>query len=110
MIGEMARITGLDQACLGITDMKQPQVSDTDTLRSLCGLIAQGKTDFYHIREFAKDAFFQQSLGIDRIPSAETLRQRFDYMSACAGFEERIQQCAIALGQKNGRYARANHD
>lgn len=102
LIGEMARISGLDHACLGITDMKQPRVSDTDILRSLCGLIAQGKTDFDHIREFAKDAFFQQSLGIDRIPSAETLRQRFEYMSACAGFEERIQQCSITLGQKIG--------
>ena len=102
LIGEMARISDLDHACLGITDMKQPQVSDPDILRSLCGLIAQGKTDFDHIREFAKDAFFQQSLGIDRIPSAETFRQRFGYMSACAGFEERIQQCSIALGQKMG--------
>lgn len=102
LIGEMARISGLDHVCLGITGMKQPQVSDSDILRSLCGLIAQGKTDFDHIRAFAKDVFYQQALGIDRIPSAETLRQRFEYMSSCAGFEERIQQCSITLGQKMG--------
>jgi hypothetical protein len=102
LIGEMARISGLDHACVGITGMKQPQITDPDILRSLCGLLAQGKTDFDHIREFSEDSFFQEALGINRIPSAEILRQRFEHMSSCPGFEERIHQCTADLGRKMG--------
>jgi len=102
LIGEMARISGLDHACVGVTGMKQPQISDPDILRSLCGLIAQGKTDFDHIREFVEDSFFQGALGINRIPSSEILRQWFEHMSACPGFEDRIHQCAVDLGRKIG--------
>ncbi|MFW6203140.1 MAG: IS1380 family transposase [Marinilabilia sp.] len=99
LISEMARICGLDDTTRGITPMKQPQISDPDILRSLCGLIAQGKTDFDHIREFAKDSFFQESLGINRIPSAEILRQRFENMS-CSKFENRIVDCCMQLARK----------
>ena len=102
LIGEMARISGLDEACLGITRKKQPQIADADILRSLCGLIAQGKTDFDHIRQFAGDSFFQAALEINRTPSAEILRQRFQEMSAHPDFEKKIQQCAIKVGQKIG--------
>lgn len=101
LIEEMARISGLDEACLGITRKKQPQISDPDILRSLCGLIAQGKTDFDHIRQFA-GSFFKAALEINRNPSAEILRQRFQEMSAHPDFEKKIQQCAIKLGQKIG--------
>jgi len=78
LIGEMARISGLDNTCVGVTGMKQPQISDPDILRRLCGLIAQGKTDFDHVREFVEDFFFQGALGINQIPSSEILRQRFE--------------------------------
>lgn len=101
LISEMARICGLDDATRGITRMKQPQISDPDILRSLCGLIAQGKTDFDHIREFAKDSFFQDALGINRTPSAEILRQRFENMS-CSKFENRIVDCCMQLAEKTG--------
>lgn len=78
-ISEMARISGLDDATRGITRMKQPRISDSDILRSLCGLIALGKTDFDHILEFAKDTFFKDALGINRILYAVILRQRSEY-------------------------------
>ena len=60
--------------------------------------VAQGKTDFDHIKEFTQDFFFQNALGINRIPSAEILRQRFEHMSSCSEFEERIHECALDLG------------
>jgi len=102
LIGEMAHISGLDEACLGITRKKQPQIADANILLSLCGLIAQGKTDFDHIRQFAGDSFFQAVLKINRTASAEILRQRFQEMSTHPDFEKKIQECAIKLGQKIG--------
>ena len=37
-----------------------------------------GKSDFEAVSNVRDDAFFQQALGIGRVPSAERLRQRLD--------------------------------
>ena len=45
------------------------------------GLLCQGKTDYEDIREMQEDpAFYCQALHINTIPSAETVRQRLDYL------------------------------
>jgi hypothetical protein len=49
-----------------------------DVLRSYVGLLAVGKSDFEAITNRRADEYFRHSLGIGKIPSAETLRQRFD--------------------------------
>src|SRR6056297_3655697 len=78
LIGEMARISCLDNTCVGVTGMKQPQISDPDILRRLCGLIAQGKTDFGYVRQFVEDLFLQGGVGVNRTTSSRRLRQRFE--------------------------------
>lgn len=51
----------------------------SDVLRSYLGLLCQGKSDFAAIRPFYEgDAFFRASLGLTKVPSPETLRQRLD--------------------------------
>ena len=49
-----------------------------DILRSYVGLLTMGKSDFEAITDCRDDDHFSQSLGIARIPSTETLRQRLD--------------------------------
>ncbi len=49
-----------------------------DILRSYVGLLTMGKSDFEAITNCRDDDYFSQSLGIARVPSAETLRQRLD--------------------------------
>ncbi|MGA2027242.1 MAG: IS1380 family transposase [Syntrophobacteraceae bacterium] len=49
-----------------------------DILRSYVGLLTMGKSDFEAITDCRDDDHFSQSLGITRVPSAETLRQRLD--------------------------------
>jgi len=49
-----------------------------DILRSYVGLLAMGKSDYEAITNRRKDDYFKESLGIDKVPSAETLRQRLD--------------------------------
>jgi len=49
-----------------------------DILRSYVGLLTMGKSDFEAITDSRDDDYFSQSLGIARVPSAETLRQRLD--------------------------------
>ncbi len=49
-----------------------------DILRSYVGLLTMGQSDFEAITNRREDDYFSQSLGIARVPSAETLRQRLD--------------------------------
>ena len=55
-----------------------PEIGHADVVASYLGLLAQGKSDFEDIEPFREDAFFAQALACERVPSAPTLRQRFD--------------------------------
>ena len=58
------------------------QIADIDILRSYLGLLCLGKSDFQSITGMRGDGYFQQALGIGRIPSTERLRQRLDEAAA----------------------------
>ena len=58
------------------------QIADIDILRSYLGLLCLGKSDFQAITGMRGDGYFQQALGIGRIPSTERLRQRLDEAAA----------------------------
>lgn len=53
-------------------------ITDTDLLKSYLGLISLGKSDFDAIENYRDDGFFHQALGIQRVPSSPSLRQRMD--------------------------------
>ena len=52
-----------------------------DILRSYVGMLSLGQTDYEAVTNKKNDDYFKQSLGIKRIPSTETLRQRFDELA-----------------------------
>ena len=49
-----------------------------DVLTSMIGLLCLGKPDFEAVEAFRGDEFFRCSLGLTKIPSEGTLRQRLD--------------------------------
>jgi hypothetical protein len=49
-----------------------------DILRSYLGLLSIGQSDFEAVTNRREDDYFRQALGINRVPSTETLRQRLD--------------------------------
>ena len=49
-----------------------------DVLRGYVGLLTLGKNDFEAITNHREDDFFKEALGISKVPSAATLRQRLD--------------------------------
>lgn len=54
-------------------------IATADVLRCYLGLLCLGKSDFEAIRPFFEDdAFFAAALGVQKVPSPETLRQRLD--------------------------------
>jgi len=56
-----------------------PHIKNSDVAFAYIGLLCQGKNDFDAIREMEPDPnFYCKALGIDDIPSSETLRQRMD--------------------------------
>jgi hypothetical protein len=53
-------------------------IAEIDILRSYLGLLCMGKSDFQAIAGMREDVHFRKALGIERIPSAERMRQRLD--------------------------------
>ena len=49
LIGEMARVSGLDDLARK-SKAKQPNITYPEILRTLCGLLCQGKTDFDQVK------------------------------------------------------------
>ncbi len=61
---------------------KRPTMPHGDVLVSMIGLLCLGKSDYADIEAFRREAFFAQALGLARLPSEETLRQRMDQLGA----------------------------
>jgi hypothetical protein len=59
-------------------DRKRPEVSHADVLTAMIGLLCLGKPDFEAIEAFREDEFFRRALGLKKVPSEGTLRQRLD--------------------------------
>ena len=102
LIGEMARVSGLDTLVDRMGPGKAPQIKEREIFRTLIGLMCQGKTDFDHVREYYGDDFFATSLGLGRVPSAEIMRQRFERIALKTDLGEYLPQCSVELWKKAG--------
>lgn len=69
-----------------------------DIIRSYVGLLTLGQSDYEAITNRREDAYFRQSLGIGKIPSAETLRQRFDEVAS--GLRPLADSCSAEFLKK----------
>jgi plasmid maintenance system antidote protein VapI len=63
---------------VNLKEAHNPEIRNSDVLVSYIGLLCQGKNDFDHIEAFRDDTFYRQALGIRKVPSSPTLRQRLD--------------------------------
>lgn len=66
----------LNEISLG--QRKRPEVPHGDVLLSMIGLLCLGKSDYANIEAFRQEEFFPRALGLAKLPSEETLRQRMD--------------------------------
>lgn len=66
-----------------INGCKKPEISHSDMIFAMLGLICLGKPDYEAIEQFRDNPFYIRSLGIDVCPSSSALRQRIDvFMNA----------------------------
>lgn len=70
-------------------------IPDTELFRSYLGLLCTGKSDYEAVTPKRKDSYFQKALGVKQVPSAETLRQRFDQDADM--LRGAAQKCSINL-------------
>jgi hypothetical protein len=61
---------------------RRPDVSHGDVLTAMIGLLWLGKSDYADIEAYRQEHFFGRALGIKKLPSEETLRQRMDQLGA----------------------------
>jgi hypothetical protein len=61
-----------------LTGCSEPEISHRDIVYAMIGLLCIGKPNYDAIELFRSDPFFSRSLGMERCPSAPTLRQRLD--------------------------------
>lgn len=54
--------------------------SDRDVVFCMIALYAMGKTTYEAIEEYRYDRYFREALGVRRVPSEETLRQRIEML------------------------------
>jgi hypothetical protein len=81
LVGELLKKTGLGKLLNQLGMPKDVKHQNSNCVNSYVGLLCQGKTAYDDINEMHEDpSFYCQALQINTIPSAETLRQRLDYL------------------------------
>lgn len=92
LAGKILAGLDLDRRANGIAidKMLEPRIKNADVIRAYFGLLVLGRTAFEDIELFRASGFFRRALGINRVPSAETLRQRMD--GSNGRFDEMIKE------------------
>ena len=68
----------LKDICLG--ERKRPEIPHGDLLTAMIGLLCLGKSDYADIEAYRHEEFFRRAMGLKKLPSEETLRQRMDQL------------------------------
>ena len=76
LVGQGLRHTRLDRDLAAVP--LRHGIAHADCVRSYVGLLTTAKSDFDAIENRREDDFFRTSLGLTQVPSAPSLRQRFD--------------------------------
>jgi hypothetical protein len=80
LAGALLQGTGIEKRsnAIRLGDRKRPEVCHGDVLTAMIALLCLGKPDFGAIEPFRQDEFFRRALGLKKVPSEGTLRQRLD--------------------------------
>jgi len=80
LVGQLLKRTKLRARLndVHLPENKAPEISHADNLFSMIGLLCMAKPDYDAKEEFHEDDFFADTLGVAKVPSSPTLRQRFD--------------------------------
>ena len=96
ILGKSSFVKKINRAPIS-KDYLQKQIKNEDVLLTYIGMLCQGKTQYEAVREMMDDPdYYKYALGISyAIPSAETLRQRFDMIGD--SLRKDIQQANVDM-------------
>lgn len=80
------------------------QIKDSEILRSYLGLLCLGKTSYESIDDYMDDDYFKAAIGVERLPSKESLRQRLEILSENKLVVSFIKEISLGLIHKYGKY------
>jgi hypothetical protein len=114
LVGPLLHRCGLVDAFDRLEPAGRPERTSGGTIvSSLCGLIGLGHLDFDRIEPMRQDAAFARSLGLKKVPSSPTLRQRSEELfgatwsdddpATVAACEERCQQAEDIVRESMAR-------
>ena len=96
ILGKSSFVKKINRAPIS-KDYLQKQIKNGDVLLTYIGMLCQGKPQYEAVREMMDDPdYYKYALGISyAIPSAETLRQRFDMIGD--SLRKDIQQANVDM-------------
>lgn len=81
-VGEALHHLGFNKTLDKLDCIKSTKkIPSIDILRAYLGILTIGKNDFESIDDYKEDPYFIKSLGLQYVPSKETLRQRLEELS-----------------------------
>jgi hypothetical protein len=82
VVGALLRDTAIKARAnaISLAVCPRPEIKHGEVLTAAIGLLCLGKSDYTDIEAFRGDEFFGRALGLSRVPSEETLRQRLDQL------------------------------
>jgi hypothetical protein len=80
LVGALLQSTAIKRRinALRMEGCPRPEVKHGEVVTAAIGLLCLGKSDFTDIEAFRNDAFFRRALGLRKVPSEATLRQRLN--------------------------------
>ena len=84
IVGQLLKQTSLRQRLNSLGKPKDYKHRNYECIVGYTGLLCQGKTDYEDLREMQEDpSYYCTALRMDSVASAETMRQRLDYLGQC---------------------------
>jgi len=87
LLGQLMKNTNLKERVNAVLQEQYhppKSITTADVIVSYIGILSQAQVAFEAIEQFRGDPYFKQTLGIDKVPSCPTLRQRLDLIGEIA--------------------------
>jgi len=95
LVGQLLSNTSLGERMNALKVKGSDGDKNKDIIFSYIGTLTQGQPEFDAIEQFRDDGCFAESMGVYKIPSSPTLRQRLDAL----GLEQKTETNAIILNE-----------
>jgi hypothetical protein len=96
----LERYTDLAADAAAVAPLRRDAIGHRDVLSCYVAMLCLGKSDFEAIEGFRGDELFHVALGLDRVPSEGTLRQRMD--AHAEGFRPVVETAAVTFVRNVG--------